>query len=173
MDLYDAIRSRTSIRKYRPDPIPEEALDRILDAMRSAPSACNNQPWHFVLVQELEQRGRLAQACRGQSFLAEAPLIVVGCGREPEAYQNMGGYWNSLAVDLAIALDHLTLAAAAEGLGTCWIGAYDEDQVRAVLGIPPDVRVIALLPVGYPAVEPRATPRKSLDEIVYYDRWSE
>jgi nitroreductase len=171
MDFYEAIRSRYSVRRYEGRPIPDDVRARLLDAIRFAPSACNNQPWHFILVQDEAKRREVAAACMGQHWIAGAPLVVVGCGWESRAYRSMGGYWNSLAVDLAIALDHLTLAAAAEGLGTCWIGAFDEAALKEALGIPEEVLPVALTPVGYPAAPVRHTPRKPLEEITSVDGW--
>jgi len=172
MDIYEAIRTRRSVRSYKSDPIPEDVLSRVLEAMRLAPSGCNAQPWKFIIVRDEELRKQLVGACRGQTFVGEAPVIIVGCGWEDKAYPSMGGYWNSLPVDIAIALDHLSLAAASEGLGTCWIGAFDEGEVKRILGIPNDVRVISLMTLGYPASISGKTGRKPLDEIICYDRWS-
>ena len=171
MDVYEAIRTRTSVRAYKPDPVPQEVIERLLEAMRLAPSGKNSQPWRFIVVTDPDTRTRLVDACRGQKFVGEAPVVVVGCGWESKAYPSMGGYWNGLPVDVAIAIEHLMLAAVSEGLGTCWIGAFDEHAVKETLGIPDDVKVIALTPVGYPAGDRKHRPRKSIDEIVVRDRW--
>ena len=171
MDVYEAIRTRQSIRSYKPDPVPDDVLNRVLDAMRLAPSAGNLQPWRFVVVRDAATRERVAEASSGQQWIAHAPAIVAACGWRDRAYSKMGGYWNSVAVDVTIALDHLTLAAAAEGLGTCWVGSFVEEEVRGVLGIPEDVTVIALTPLGYHGVPPTPKTRKDLSEIVCYERW--
>jgi nitroreductase len=171
MDIHQVIKERKSIRKYRPDPVPAEKLAAVLDAMRLAPSGKNAQPWRFIVVRDAGLKEKLVEACNGQRFVGEAPVVVVGCGWEQKAYSKMGGYWNSLSVDVAIALDHLALTAVAEGLGTCWIGSFKEDTVREILGIPQEVKVIALMALGYPAVEPEAKPRKSLEEVVVFDSW--
>lgn len=171
MDVFEAIKTRRSIRDYRPDRVPEEKLLRCLEAFRLAPSACNYQPWRAIVVRDPKTKERLAEASFGQYFIAEADVVIVACGWEARAYKRMGGYWNALAVDVAIAVDHLTLMAQAEGLGTCWIGAFDEQKVRDVLGIPSDVMVVALTPLGFPAGPARATPRKPLEEIVCYEKW--
>jgi nitroreductase len=171
MDIYEAIKTRRSVRKYKGDAIPEDVLDRVLDAMRLAPSGCNFQPWKFVVVKDEKIRQALVPSCRDQGFIAQAPVIIVGCGWEKRSYQHMGNWGTSAVVDVTIALDHLTLAAASEGLGTCWIGAFDEKEVRGILGIPSDVRVVALTPLGYPEESPSATPRKNLDEILCEDGW--
>ena len=171
MDVYEAIRTRQSIRRYKPDPVPDDALNRVLDAMRLAPSAGNKQPWRFIVVKDAATREQLANSTTGQEFIGHAPIIIVACGWEDRAYSKMGGYWNALRVDVSIAFDHLTLAAAAEGLGTCWIGSFVEEAVRRVLGIPEEVTVIALTPVGYPDESPARRTRKELSEIVCYERW--
>ncbi len=171
MDVYEAMRTRTSVRGYRSDPVSDETLERILDAARIAPSGKNGQPWTFIVIRDREVRERLVPACKGQSFIAEAPVMIAACGREELAYQKMGGYWNSLPVDIGITFDHLMLAAAAEGLGTCWIGAFLEEEVRAVLGVPSDVKIVALTPLGYPKGDRVRRPRKPLEEIIMHERW--
>ena len=171
MDVYEAIRRRQSIRRYKPDTVPDDVLNRALDTMRLAPSAGNKQPWRFIVVKDAAMRQRLSEATVRQQFIAHAPIIIVACGWKGKAFSKMGGYWNSLPVDVSIALDHLTLVAAAEGLGTCWIGDFLEDEIRRVLGIPDDVTVIALMPMGYPDESRAPRIRKELSEIVCYERW--
>ena len=176
MDVLEAIRIRRSIRKYRSDAIAADVLDRMLEALRLAPSACNYQPWRFIVVRDAKMREALAHASRDQMFMAQAPVIIVGCGFPAKAYQKMGGSGNSVDIDLAIALDHLMLAAAEAGLGTCWIGAFDEKAVKRVLDLPKEVKVVALTPLGYPA-EPGmlgpadANRRKRRDEVISFDRF--
>ena len=151
MEVLDAIRLRRSVRSYADRPIPDRLCSNLLTALRFAPSACNFQPWRFILVRDPARRQQLAAAANNQKWMAQAPLIIVGCGVSDQAYKRMGGTRNSIDIDLAIALDHLTLAAVAEGLATCWIGAFDEQTVREILHVPADVHVVALMPVGYPA----------------------
>jgi nitroreductase len=151
MDVLTAIRSRRSVRSYADRPIPPEVLQRLRTALRIAPSACNFQPWHFVFVHDAELRRKLAQACNDQLWIAAAPLTVVACGLPERAYKHMGSSGNSADIDVAIALTQLTLAAAADGLGTCWIGAFDERRIKPVLAVPTHAKVVALMPVGYPA----------------------
>jgi nitroreductase len=171
MEFYELIRERKSVRKYKPDSIPDEVLNRVLEAGRIAPSAKNIQPWHFIVIQNPEIKEMVAEACRGQRFMAEAPVIICGCALEDIAWGRMGGYMSSFAVDLAIAMEHMILAAANEGLGTCWIGAFVEKDVKKILGIPDNVRVVALTPVGYPAEVPRDRGRKLMKDIVSYDKY--
>jgi nitroreductase len=151
MKVLDAIRTRRSVRSYAAKPIPAAVMEQMRQALRLAPSACNIQPWHFIFVADAALRRELARAANGQMWMAEAPVIVVGCGFPEQAYKRMGGYGNSVDLDLAIALDHLTLAAVAEGLGTCWIGAFDEAKVKGLLNVPKPVKVVAMTPLGYPS----------------------
>lgn len=171
MDVQEAIKARRSIRKYSSQEIPEEKLTRVLEAMRLAPSAKNLQPWKFIIVNDDEIKKKLIPACRGQAFVAEAPVIIVGCALLNEAWGGLGGYMSSYPVDLAIALDHLTLAAIEEGLGTCWIGAFDESEVKKILEVPDEVKVVALIPLGYPDKKPVPRPRKKLAEIICYNKY--
>lgn len=171
MDFYQVIRKRKSIRKYKTDPIPDDVLNRILNAGRMAPSAKNYQPWHFIVIREPEMKKKVAEACRNQFFMAEAGAIICGCAFEKVAWNRMGNYMPSWTHDLTIALDHMILAATNEGLGTCWIGAFDEKMVKDVLGIPEDVRVVALTPVGYPAEDAKDRGRLELKDIVSYEKF--
>lgn len=172
MDFYEVVRRRLSVRAYRPDPVPDEVLNRVLEAGRLAPSAKNYQPWKFVVVRDSSLREELVPACRNQAFIAQAPIVICACALEERAWKGMGGYWSSAIVDVTIAFEHMILAAAAEGLGTCWIGAFREEEVRRVLGIPEGVKPVALTPLGYPAQEGRPRERKPLSEIVCFDRYS-
>ena len=176
MDVLDAIRKRRSVRAYSNRPIPADVMQRMRQAIRSAPSACNFQPWHFVFVADEELRREVAKAANDQSWMAAAPITVVACGLPSRAYKRIGGYGNSADVDVAIALDHLTLAAVADGLGTCWIGAFAEPQIKRLLGIPRTVKVVAMTPLGYPASADLNRPleegqRKPAAEIFSNDRY--
>ncbi|RLI37815.1 nitroreductase [Candidatus Bathyarchaeota archaeon] len=173
MEFYEVIRTRRSIRSYKPDPVPEDVLRRVLEAARIAPSGSNRQPWKFIVVRDEEVKRRLVEACHNQSFIAEAPVVIVACGYN--IHYNRGGYMGdmSMLVDVAIAFTHLILAARAEGLGTCWIGSFDNEAVKRILNIPDDVNVVALTPLGYPRGEgfSEPGPRKSLEDIVSVDRF--
>jgi len=166
MDFYEVIRGRRSVRAYRTDPVEEDRLRRVLEAARAAPSAANRQPWHFVVIRDAGLRARMLEAY-SQPWFAQAPVIVCACARPAEAWQRGDGK-NYSDVDVTIAMDHLILAAAAEGLGTCWIGAFKPDRLREVLGLPADLEPVALTPLGYPAQSPEPRPRKPLEEIVEY-----
>lgn len=151
MEVLEAIKTRRSVRAYSSKPIPDDIIERMRQALRYAPSACNIQPWRFIFVADAKLRRKVAQAANEQLWMADAPLTVVGCGFPGEAYTGMGGHGNSVDIDVAIALDHLTLAAVAEGLGTCWIGAFNEKVVKQCLNVPEQVKVVAMTPLGYPA----------------------
>jgi nitroreductase len=169
MSVLRIMKERRSVRRYKPEPIPEEVLLRVLEAARFSPSGKNLQPWKFIIVKDNKVKKRLAEASLEQSFIAEAPIVVVACGFPDECYSRMGNYMKSWPVDVAIAVEHLILQAQEEGLGTCWIGAFEEKEVKLILQIPDNVRVLALTPLGYPDEIPLSRGRKSLDEIVAYD----
>ncbi|MFH1038608.1 MAG: nitroreductase family protein [PVC group bacterium] len=172
MDVYEAIRRRKSVRSFQKREVEEEVLNRLLEAARLAPSAKNFQEWRFVVVRDPETRGKLSQAARGQTFVAEAPVVLACCAETDGHVMTCGQL--CYPIDVAIAVDHITLCAAAEGLGTCWIGAFFEDRAREILHIPPEVRIVALLPIGYPAApDPVEKSRLPLAEIVKYERWEQ
>lgn len=170
MEITEAIRSRRSIRKYQDRPIEQEKLLRVLDTGRMAPSARNLQDWKFIVVRDQDKRKMLSEAANGQPYVEKASAVIVGCATEPENIMPCGQY--CYPINLAIALDHMSLAATAEGLGSCWIGAFQEDKVKEILHIPEKIRVVAMLILGYPAESPAARPRRKLDEIVVYDKWA-
>ena len=170
MNVMEAIKARRSIRSYKDKGIEEDKLERVLDAGRLAPSANNRQEWKFIVVKDGETRKKLAVGSRNQKFVGEAPVVIAACSVETEHVMSCGQL--SYPIDLAIAVDHMTLAAVEEGLGTCWIGAFDEGEAKKILGIPDKVRVAALLPIGYPEYVPSPTPRKLLEEIVLPDKWA-
>ena len=171
MDLMEAIKTRRSIRKYKALQVPETLLREVLNAARLAPSADNAQPWKIIVVRDEQVKSKLASACNGQKFMAQAPIVLVACGNPEDAFQTVGGYMSSHVIDASIAVDHLTLAAHALGLGTCWIAAFKEDKVREILAIPEDVRVIALTPLGYPDETPERSPRRNLEDLMVFDRY--
>lgn len=169
MSVLEIIKKRRSTRKYKADPIPEDVLYRVLEAARLAPSGKNLQPWKFILVKSKPLKEALAEASVGQFFMAEAPIIIAACGFPDNCYSRMGNFMKSWPVDVAIALEHLILQAQEEGLGTCWIGAFEEKKAKLILNVPEDVRVLAMTPLGYPDEEPRDRGRKELDEIISYE----
>lgn len=157
MEVFEAIVKRRSIRAYRNEPVPEDALDKVLDAARVAPSAGNRQELRFVVVKDGAMRKALVAACNNQTFVGEAGVVIVGCSTSPQKRYA----W----VDAAIAMDHMTLAATSLGLGTCWIGAFSEEKVKELLGIPEGVAVVCVLPLGVPATEGMMRSRKSKEDL--------
>ncbi|MFB3883486.1 MAG: nitroreductase family protein [Armatimonadota bacterium] len=171
MRVSDAIAARHSVRKYEDRAVEPEKMQRVLEAARLAPSASNRQEWRFVVVQEQGLRKKLVEAARGQAFVGQAPVVIVACAAGTDHIMPCG--LPSFSIDVAIALDHLSLAAVEEGLGTCWIGAFDQQKVKALLGIPDDVCVVELMPLGYPADAARPKQRKALGEIAMRERWNQ
>jgi len=167
MEVQEAIKNRRSVRAYKSEPIPEEKLNKVLEAARLAPSAHNAQEWKFVVVKDAKKREEMVGAAANQSFVGEAPVIIVAVALNPERIMSCGV--PAYAVDLAIAIDHMTLQAVEEGLGTCWIGAFSQEKVKQVLGIPTKLKVVALLPLGFPADTPGPKTRKNIEEIVCYE----
>ena len=170
MDVMEAIKKRKSIRGYQNKEVEEEKLNLVLEAGRLAPSASNRQEWKFIVVRDKEIREKLGVAAHHQGFVGEAPIVIIACAAtETEHIMPCGQL--SYPIDLAIAVDHITLKAVEEGLGTCWIGAFDEKEVKKILGIPEPVRVVALLPLGYPVSISSSTPRKNKGEIILFEKW--
>ena len=169
MELYEAIEKRYSVRAYEDKPVEQEKLDRIFEAVRQAPSASNRQPWKFILVRDAETRKKLVPVCKDQAFVAEAAVVVAGVGLVPERRMACGV--PSDPVDLGIAMEHLALAAVAEGLGTCWIGSFYQDQIHDLLDIPAEATVVEVMTLGYPAGEPQYRDRKGMDEIICYEKF--
>jgi nitroreductase len=170
VDVYEAIRTRKSVRSYLDRPVEPDKLARVLEAGRLAPSARNAQEWRFVVVTDSGLRRRLATEASTQGFMAEAPVIIAACAETDGRVMRCGQL--AYSIDVTIAVDHLTLAAVAEGLGTCWIGSFDAGKVRQLLGIPEQVQVVELLLLGYPS-DPAPTPksRLPLEDIVRYEAW--
>lgn len=169
MDVNKAVRSRRSIRSYDTRDVEETKLLRILDAGRLSPSAGNRQERRFVVVKDAGKRQLLSAAAKNQKFVAQAPIVIAACSVETEYVMACGQ--PAYPIDTAIAVDHMTLQAVEDGLGTCWIGAFDEKKVREILDIPDNVRVVQLLVLGYPSSVPPPTSRKDLDEIVMREKW--
>ena len=169
MDIYEAIEKRFSVRQYTDQPIEDEKLARVLNAGRIAPSARNRQEWKFLVVRDAELRRAIAEAAE-QPFLAGAPVILAVVGLTPDAAMHC--QIPTDPVDCAIAIDHMTLAAVAEGLGACWIGHFDQDACCQLLNVPPTARIIELLAMGYPDAAQPPKNRKPAAEVVCYDEFS-
>lgn len=164
MEFYEVLRHRRSIRGYKPDPVPAEALKRILTAAQLAPTACNLQPFKFLVVTDPAVRQTICE-CYPQPWLAAAPVIVVALGNREKAWKRFDRS-SAHPLDVAIAFEHLVLAAAAEGLGTCWICAFDAATLHRKLKLADEWDVVALTPLGTPAATPAPQKRKNLAELV-------
>ncbi len=169
MDLLEIVKKRYSVRAYKPDSVEDDKLQQVLEASRLAPTAANRQPFHLIVIRT-EGRETELRRIYGASWFTQAPIIICACGVPSQSWVRGDGK-NYCDVDVAIVMDHLILAAADLGLGTCWVGAFHPDAAREVLGLPDDVEPIAFTPLGYPADTPASKKRKSLSEIVRYEHW--
>jgi len=182
MEFMDLVLRRRSIRRYKPDPIPEEKLKYILDAARLAPSWGNRQCWKYIIVRDEALKKKIIQRnlpppppvegrpMRPKDWPSQAPIIIVGCA-DPTRSGNKEEKQYYL-LDMGISMEHLMLAAAEHGLGTCWIGGgFDEAVVKEALGIPKEIRVVALTPLGYPDEVPEPRPRRTIEETTTRNRW--
>jgi nitroreductase len=179
MDLIKSIKGRRSIRKYKPDPVPEEALRMVLEAVRWAPSWGNTQCWKVIVVKNPNMKSQLANTLTAtnpaRSSMTEAPLAVVLCGKKGVSGFKKGqeatvkGDW--LMFDTGLAMQNLCLAAYALGLGTVIIGMFDHKKVEEILGVPQNIEVVAMTPLGYPVTEGSAPKRKELSEFIFYDKY--
>ncbi len=169
MDFFELISARYSVRAYKPDPIPDTLLAQVLEAARLAPTAANRQPFTLIVLRTAGRQEELRRIYH-RDWFASAPLVIAACGEPAAAWVRRDGR-NYVDVDVAIAMDHLILAAAALGLGTCWVAAFDPDAAREVLRLPAAVEPIAFTPLGYPADTLRPKERKPLADLVRYEHW--
>lgn len=171
MDFQKLVLARYSVRAYRPDPVPDPLLRQVLEAARLAPSACNRQPFRVVVIRT---RGREAELLRvyPREWFVQAPLVLAVCAVPGEAWERSRyDGWSAAETDATIATDHMLLAAADLGLGTCWIAAFDPKAAREVLHLPKDVVPVAFTPLGWPADQPGPKERKPLEDLVRQERW--
>lgn len=169
MNFLDLAKKRFSVRSYEAKPVPDEALEKILEAGRLAPSAANRQPCHLIVVRSEEQRRKLG-AAYSRDWFWQAPVIIVICVETTRSWVRSDNK-NYGDVDGAILIDHMTLCAADLGLGTCWIGAFDPAKVASILGLPAGIEPLAMIPLGYPAESVRAKSRKPLSELIHREKW--
>ena len=165
MSLIDIIMSRRSIRKYEPKEISQNALEKILEAGRSAPSANNGQPWRFIVLSDPEIKEKLSHG-QWNTFIKNSAVTIVGCAFEGSEYARK---WST--IDTTIAMQNMIIAAWSLGIGSCWVGDFDEAEVRKLLAVPKDWKIISLLSLGYPDEAPETTSRKQLTEIMSYNRF--
>lgn len=174
MDIYKVLKERRSVRKYKSAPVPDETLKRILEAAQLAPSWSNMQCWRFIVVRDPKRKEQLAESVPDKNPAIKAigqtaPVVIVLCA-DPKAsgQQDNKDYY---LLDSGLAMQQLMLAAHAEGLGTCWVAWFDEAKAREACAVPPDYRVVALTPLGFPEKQPSEKPRKELGEIVFTEEW--
>jgi nitroreductase len=179
--MIDVIQKRRSIRKYKDQPIEEDTLLKIIDCGRLAPSDSNTQPWNFIIVRSLEMRTKLAHVSHEQDWMLSAPVFIV-CVADIRVTTSDADPLNineetpgiaskQIIIDTAIAGENIVLAAESMGLGTCWVSWYIQDEIRPVLGIPSDKYVVAIITMGYKDQTPKQRPRRSLEEVIRYERW--
>jgi nitroreductase len=171
LDVFEAIKSRRSVRAFSEERVSDKDLWKLLNAARMAPSAGNIQPWSFVVVRTSQIKRRLAEAALNQHFIEEAPVVVVACADEERSKQGYGSRGEHLYCiqDTAAAVQNILLAAVALGLGACWVGAFHENEVRDALNIPAGLRPVAIVPVGWPNEQPQPRFKRSLEDIIVYE----
>lgn len=173
MEVLEAIKGRRSIRSFTDEPVSEKDVKALIDVARHAPSAGNIQPWEFVIVRKPEIKRKLVLAALNQTFIEEAPVVIVVCadmGASGSGYGSRGETLYCLQ-DTAAATLSILLTAYSMGLGTCWVGAFREEEVKEVLGIPDGVRPVAMVPVGHVTSYPPMHPRRPVDEIVHSEKF--
>lgn len=169
MQFTEVIKKRYSVRAYKPDPVEDDKLKQVLEAARLAPTAANRQAFQLIVI-NTAGRGEELRRIYNSAWFVQAPIVICACSTLEPAWVSREGK-SYCDVDVAIAMDHLILAAADLGLGTCWIGAFNPAVTREVLGLPDEVEPIAFTPLGYPDDEPRPKKRKPLDELIRYEHW--
>jgi nitroreductase len=171
MLFMDIVKKRYAVRNYKDMPVEKEKIVQMLEAARNAPSAVNYQPWHFIVITDENIKSKIAETYPREWF-KKAPVIIVACGEHSKSWKRKDGK-DHCDIDVAIAVDHMTLAATDMGLGTCWVCAFDAQKCHEILQLPEDLEVIALLPLGYPTDEMKPTKkRKSIDEIISWERYN-
>ncbi len=169
MQFSELAEKRYSVRSYKPDPVEDHKLLQVLEAARMAPTAANRQPFRFIVIRTAGREAELSRIY-DRPWFVQAPVVICACGIPASAWTRLDGK-NYCNIDVAIAMDHLVLAATDLGLGTCWIAGFDPTVAREVLGLPDNVEPIAFTPLGYPNDQPRQKRRKPLAELVNYERW--
>ena len=164
MDLFETVEKRRSIRKFKPNPIPGKNLKKILEAGRLAPSGGNRQPWSFIVVRKPETKKKLAAVANLQRFIADADTVLIALG-DPAVSKSL------YKQDPMIAIEHMVLASTALGYGTCWIGAFNENDVKEIAKVPENMTVIALLPIGIPDENPPPKPRRAFKEVFFKESY--
>jgi nitroreductase len=170
MELSEAIKKRRSIRAYKKQHVSEETVEKLIDAASLAPSAGNIQPWKFVIARKPDTKKKLAQAAN-QAFIEEAPVVIVVCANEKRSSMDYGFRGKTLYCiqDTAAATQNILLTAYSLGLGTCWVGAFNEDQAKKAINAPEEMRPVAIIPVGYPNEAPTQRNRRPINQIIHHE----
>ncbi|MEM2110861.1 MAG: nitroreductase family protein [Candidatus Bathyarchaeia archaeon] len=171
MDIFEAIRLRRSVRAFTEENVSDEDVMKLIDAARRAPSAGNIQPWEFIIVRKPDVKRQIAEAALNQSFIEEAPVVVVVCADENRSGRSYGSRGINLYCiqDTAAATENLLLAATALGLGACWVGAFHENAVKNALNLPRGIRPVAIIPVGHASEKPRPSSKRVLEDIIHHE----
>jgi len=165
MSCIDKILTRRSVRRYKNESVSEEILDKILEAGRQSPSAANRQPWHFIIVTDQHVKNKLGSGLFNR-FIKSSAFTIIGVYTPKDPISNRWGQ-----IDTTIAMQSMVIAAHVQGIGSCWIGAFNEEKVKETLDIPEEAKVVAILSFGIPAEEPGQKRKKSKEKIYHYDRW--
>jgi nitroreductase len=170
MNFQELAKKRYSVRAYKPDPVADDKLALVLEAARIAPTAANRQAFRIIVI---PAKGREAELRRiySREWFTQAPLVLCVCAVPSEGWVRRADGWNAADVDATIVMTHIVLAAAEEGLGTCWIAAFDPAAAREVLGLPPEIIPSAFTPLGYAADAATSKKRRPLADLVRRDRW--
>ncbi|OPX28273.1 MAG: nitroreductase [Candidatus Omnitrophica bacterium 4484_171] len=170
MDIFEAIKKRKSIRGYKHKEVEEDKIKKIMDFARLAPSASNRQEWRFIVVKDKDKRKALSKAAKNQSFVEEAPVVIACCAETDNHVMACGQL--CYPIDVAIAIDHIALCAVSLGLGTCWVGAFYEDEAKMILSVPEEIRIVELIALGYPEDGTVSLKeRLPLEDIVFKEDW--
>lgn len=173
MDALECIKTRRSIRRFKDQAIPFELIGNILEAARLAPSAGNIQEWNFILITDYKTREKISMAACMQTWMNDAPVHIVVCANPGKAERYYGDKGEKIYClqNSAAAIENILLAAHAQGLGACWVGACDEEQLRSAVGAPENIRIMGVVPIGYPAEEPQIPDKYPLTDVVFIDNW--
>ena len=174
MEVFRAIIKRKSIRKFdTKKPVDDKIIGLLIYAATQAPSAGNTQEWVFIVVRDEERRKRIAKICYNQEFVGEAPVIIVVCGNEKKIELMYGerGKKMYLYQDTAAAIENLLLLATSLGLGSCWVGAFDEEELKEVLELPENIKPLAVIPIGYPAEDPKKPERRPIESVTFLEKY--
>ena len=170
MDVIQAIKSRVSVRSFLDKEVESDKVTNILEMARLAPSFFNRQDWRFVIVRDIKTKRKLVNEANSPSFVAESPIVIVGCGKTIQPISNSDK--SSYIIDATIALTHVTLAAVEYGLGSCWASLFDEKKVKQILDIPEEIRVIGIISLGYPKnVSVSEKRRLPLAQLIKFEKW--